>query len=223
MAHVVFELKDGSLCRMEHGDQIGRSPRAALTVDDRRVSEAHAQISQRGSGLTLLALRGEVWLDGEPVRESRLRMGQTYELPGGHTLFVADVDHHTGTLAAEATERLDDPPLEIVAQFETVTLSGGGLTEPVVLTGLKALVLIELIRAGEPVHWHRLARRIWPIERGQSVEEHKESVRARWYQLTARIRQQLLRAGLERPLVLANAGILVLATLPEDSVVDASD
>ena len=223
MAHVVFELGDGTRHRLVQGDQIGRSATAALALDDRRVSAAHAQIAHRPGGLVLLALRGEVVLNGEPVDDVLLSMGQRFVLPDGTTLCVVDVEHSTGAIGVEATERVDDAPLRLTARFETVQVEGGALRRPVVLAGLGALILIELIRAGEPVHWHRVARRIWPLSKGQSVAEHKEAVRGRWYQATARLRRELAEGGLDRPLLEARSGTLILLLLPDDVVVDETD
>ena len=223
MAHVVFQTSDGQRHRLEHGDQIGRSETAALALRDRRISVAHAQIALRPTGLALLALRGVVHRGGEPVNEAVLEEGQRFTLPDGTVLEVVDVEHATGAVAYDLTDQGGFASLRIAARFESVELRGGGLGRPLVLTGKGAMVLIELVRAGEPVHWYRIARRIWPLRKGQTAAEHKEALRARWYQATARLRRELEAAGLQRPLIEARAGTMVLAVLPGDVVLDESD
>lgn len=58
-----------------HGDLIGRTPTAALVVDDPRVSEAHAIVSLRKGELYLLSLRRLVIANGAPVSEVQLTAG----------------------------------------------------------------------------------------------------------------------------------------------------
>lgn len=223
MAHVVLRDRAGVDYRLAHGDQIGRGDTAALALRDRRISVAHAQIALRPHGLVLLALRGEVLHDGEPVDEAILEPGGRFAFPDGTELEVIDVEHATGTPGTEATEQGGFAPLVVTAQFESVEIRGGGLGRPLTLTGIGALIVIELVRSGEPVHWYRIARRIWPIGRGQTPDDHKEVIRARWYQATARLRREVDTAGLKRALIEARAGTMVLVTLPGDLVVNNAD
>ena len=60
---------------MGHGDLIGRTPTAAVVIDDPRVSEAHAIISLRKGELHVLALRRMVIANGKPVEEAVLVPG----------------------------------------------------------------------------------------------------------------------------------------------------
>ena len=53
-----LQLPSGAMVLLGPGDLIGRSPTAALHIDDPRISEAHSMVSLRGSQLKLLALRG---------------------------------------------------------------------------------------------------------------------------------------------------------------------
>jgi hypothetical protein len=65
---------------------------SALVIDDPRVSEAHAMVSQRGHELKLLGLRGRFALDGRPTAEVALRPGQQIELADGLALTVEEVE-----------------------------------------------------------------------------------------------------------------------------------
>lgn len=90
-AFAVFLTPTGEEVALGHGDLVGRLGRAALYLDDPRVSEAHAMVSLRGESLKLLALRGRLKLAGRPVNELTLEAGQLIELAPSLTLRVEDV------------------------------------------------------------------------------------------------------------------------------------
>lgn len=93
------------------GAIIGRMVSAACRLTDSRVSEAHALVSLRGRALRLLALRGELWVDGAPDDEVELAEGQAIRL-GATTLRVITVNVPDEVLAL----RLDDgDPQELCA------------------------------------------------------------------------------------------------------------
>ncbi len=81
----------GRLAELGHGDLIGRLARAELSIDDPRVSEAHAMVSLRGTALKLLALRGRLVVDGALVSEVTLAIGQRIELAPGVPITVEDL------------------------------------------------------------------------------------------------------------------------------------
>lgn len=72
------------------GAIIGRMVSAACRLADSRVSEAHALVSLRGRALRLMALRGEVLVDGTPEDEVELAEGQVLTL-GATRLAVVQV------------------------------------------------------------------------------------------------------------------------------------
>ncbi len=77
-AYARIRLPDGRSVTLFPGDVIGRLWSAALRLEDRRISEAHALLSLRGERLCLLPLRGEVRasLDERPsLRPVVLRAG----------------------------------------------------------------------------------------------------------------------------------------------------
>ncbi len=64
---------EGRSFTVEHGDLVGRLRRAEVFLDDPRVSEAHALVSQRGEKLLLMALRGRLTVGGHPAAEVELK------------------------------------------------------------------------------------------------------------------------------------------------------
>ena len=86
------------------GDRIGRLASAALTIDDARVSEAHAMISLRGGELRLLGLRGLFVVDGPPVQEVTLREGLEVQLAPGVSLEVLEIELPDAVLALQSDE-----------------------------------------------------------------------------------------------------------------------
>lgn len=91
-SRVRLRLPDGDSVVLGHGDVVGRMWNSALVIDDPRVSEAHAMVSQRGHELKLLGLRGRFALDGRPTAEVTLRPGQSLELADGLCLLVEEVE-----------------------------------------------------------------------------------------------------------------------------------
>jgi hypothetical protein len=89
--HVTLRAPDGGLHHLGHGDIIGRLWTAALTLDDARVSEAHAMVSLRGDTLRLLGLRGRFAVKGRPVSDVELRPGLRIALARGLELVVETV------------------------------------------------------------------------------------------------------------------------------------
>ena len=82
-----------------HGDLIGRTPTAAVVLDDPRVSEAHAIVSLRKDELRLLALRRLVLVEGKPTEEVVLRPGLAITIVDGLVLTVAQVHAPAAVLA----------------------------------------------------------------------------------------------------------------------------
>lgn len=85
------------------GDLIGRSPAAALDLDDPRVSEVHAYVSLRGGELVLFGLRGRLGVGGEIVRRVVLRRGLRVQLARDLELEVVRVNLPDRVLALEGT------------------------------------------------------------------------------------------------------------------------
>lgn len=99
---VSLRTDDGETHSLIHGDVIGRLWSAALHVNDGRVSECHAMVSNRGAEMQLLALRGRFRIGGEVAREAVLAVGQRIELAPGVGLDVVEVRTPEFALAVEA-------------------------------------------------------------------------------------------------------------------------
>ena len=99
--HVVVRAPDGSLHRLLPGDIIGRVWTAALTIEDARVSEAHALVSLRDGALVLLALRRLLRVEGREVRQVTLAPGLVIELAEGVALGIEAVQLPEVVLALE--------------------------------------------------------------------------------------------------------------------------
>ena len=88
-AAVHIALDDGRGFALQPGDLIGRMAGAALSLNDGRISEAHALISLRGGALRLLALRGLFTVDDQLVAAVTLVPGLRVELAPGLAFTVA--------------------------------------------------------------------------------------------------------------------------------------
>lgn len=86
-------------CLVGHGDLIGRTPTAAVVVDDPRISEAHAIVSLRKGELHLLALRRLLVVGGKPTGEVRLTTGASITLADELDLTVGEVVEPAAVLA----------------------------------------------------------------------------------------------------------------------------
>jgi len=108
---------------------IGRLAQATLSIDDPRVSEAHALVSLRSGKLWLLSLRRLVAVDGKPVSEVELREGLAIALATDIELEVESVTLPERVLTIEApglpcrplaqvSSLWPGPPPRVVAKYE---------------------------------------------------------------------------------------------------------
>lgn len=80
-AFVTFTMcKTGVMVDVGPGEIIGRSPMAALCLEDPQISEAHSLVSLRGQSLMLLGLRGRFRVPGKIQTEVVLTNGLRIEL-----------------------------------------------------------------------------------------------------------------------------------------------
>jgi len=113
-------LPDGRLVTLEPGDIVGRSKRAALFVDDPRLSEMHAYVSLRGARLILVSLRGRLLVQGRVVPEVPLTEGTRVDFGS-----VFSVDVVSVVMASEVfvLSSLDDAMPDEVIQGVTSLLT----------------------------------------------------------------------------------------------------
>jgi hypothetical protein len=100
-AFVVLRLPDQSVVDLEHGALIGRVRTAALVLDDPRISEGHALVSQRAGSFVLLSLRRMFAVGGKPCSEVTLEPGLEITFADGIHLVVEAVHLPEAVLALE--------------------------------------------------------------------------------------------------------------------------
>ena len=98
-AAATFKLPSGALVTLGPGDIVGRIPCAKLSLDDPRISEAHAYVSLRGASLELLALRGRLSVGGKPRTRTELAVGLRILLAGFFALEVVALELPERSLA----------------------------------------------------------------------------------------------------------------------------
>ncbi|MCB9677688.1 MAG: hypothetical protein H6737_21460 [Alphaproteobacteria bacterium] len=91
LGYVEVRLPSGEHRTLFHGDIIGRLWSAALRLDDPRISEAHAMISNRHREMKLLALRGRFMAGGKSATDVALEAGMQLTLAPGLDLEVVEV------------------------------------------------------------------------------------------------------------------------------------
>ncbi|MGE0546154.1 MAG: hypothetical protein AB7O24_22885 [Kofleriaceae bacterium] len=127
-AVATVRLPDGRLQELTHGDLIGRSPSAALLLDDPRISEAHAIVSLRHGGLYLLALRRLLVAGGKPTSELRLVASTRVDLVDDLAIDVVGVETPSHVLGIQGSSIgcrilpqvasvLAGPPPRVVGRF----------------------------------------------------------------------------------------------------------
>lgn len=116
-AYARLTLPGGDTVALGPGDFIGRLSCAALSLDDARISEAHALISLRGRELKLLGLRGSFAVDGQPCDQVVLRAGQVIEPAPGLRLIVDEVRLPAEVLALEG----DGLPRQLLTGTVSIT------------------------------------------------------------------------------------------------------
>lgn len=215
MASSLVSLRCGDLrASLGHGDVVGRLADAALFIDDPRVSELHAYVSHREAGPVLLALRGALQVDGIAVREVVLEEGMEIELCPGVCVTVASIDGDASAhpVPSPPTQgRATSSPLRLVTRFDSVCIAPL-VGEPLVLAGLSARLITELVACGSAAHWAVLAQELWSDERDPAV------LRPRWDKVLASLRRKLREAGLREDLVTSVSGQVQLVLHPHDSV-----
>lgn len=149
--------------------------------------------------------------DREPVE---LSAGTSWELRGHHFAVQAR-PLGDGALSTRSIGQ-NDPPLTIVARYDTVYVRMPGRPE-CVIAGLLARIVSELATINRLVSWEAVAREIWGDESDRGI------MRQNWDRNLRRLRAQLREAGIRPDLVRPDGkGNVELYLLPQDTVVDES-
>ena len=154
-----------------------------------------------------------VEVDGAPPRP--LDAGDELSV-GSLTLRTVGVALSDAELGATRREGGLRTPLHLVARFDSVHVQRPG-RPPLVLSGLQARLISELVAMDGPVPWDVLAKQLWP----RVDDKH---VRRRRLDLTlSRLRRRLDDEGVRKDLLRSDgAGHVELVLDPDDTVEDAS-
>lgn len=143
------------------GAIVGRGSTREIVLPDPRVSEVHAFVAER-RGLVLLAARGGLWEDGQPVDEVPLRPGRRIDL-------VAD-----GSLSIEVVEEstIGEPMALMLDGSRPVALRGDACH---ILPDRDPWLVNELPAGADPLASFLQADGVWQLLRpagGVDVVEH---------------------------------------------------
>lgn len=134
-------------------------------------------------------VRGDGW-------EVGIVAGQTFEVAGRKFMACALALSDSGVAATLAKGGLG-APLHLVLRYDTAHLQSGD-DPPIVIDGIAARVLGELVAINKPIGWEALAREIWR-------DEHETpQLRKRWDVTMVRLRKKLRDARIRTDLVRAD-------------------
>ncbi len=156
-------------------------------------------------------------IDGAPAQT--LRPGQRLAV-GGHEVEVVTVQVQDAGAPRTVVQGALSPALRIVASYETVQIyrqqaDGRDGDVPVVIQGIPAQIVSELVAVQGPVNWETIAGQIW---RG---EDDRARLRRRWDVGLTRVRDKLRQAGIRPDLLRSHGrGEVELLLLPGDVVDD---
>jgi hypothetical protein len=152
---------------------------------------------------------GEASTDGAAILP-----GAVFELDGS-TFRLVEIGLASAAGRATQAAGAVEPPLRLVARFDTVHLQREG-RPTVVVSGLGARLISELVVLGQPVGWDALCGELWP---GEDLEPH--ILRHRLDMTLLRLRRRLTEQGVRADLVQAGGTGLIELVLEEgDEVVD---
>jgi hypothetical protein len=157
---------------------------------------------------------GETWLarvgDGPNIP---LEPGMVFEVAGA-PFRVVEVDLATAAPAPTQVAGTVSAPLRIEACFDSVHIHRDG-ADAVVLSGISARILSELVALDGPVGWEIVGGLIWPDE------PDRVSLRRKWDVALARLRARLRDARIRNDLVRAiGTGTVEMLRYPGDEVID---
>jgi len=163
-----------------------------------------------------------LWSTGDSWR-LRLAQGQPRDLEGGDEFSIENRRFMAISVAlsraAQAATVLGggvDRPLSITARYDTVHIHQEGQPH-LVLNGISARILSELVAIAAPVDWELLAREVW------RDEDERNFLRRKWDVSLVRLRRKLKEGHVRSDLVHSDgAGNIELLLGPGDVVIDES-
>lgn len=133
---------------------------------------------------------------------------------GGHRFDVVEVPLSNAGIDATFASPATSAPISIVCRYETVHIHREGAAQ-VVLSGIQARMICEVIEFAAPVPWDMAARAIWKGENDRFV------LRRNWDRHLTAMRQRLAEAGLRTDIVRADGcGNVEIFLHPGDTVED---
>lgn len=156
---------------------------------------------------------GDRWMARDTLGPRQIAAGDEVEVRGHVLRFVAIPLLDAGPRTTRRHGDLE-APVRIVAQFDTVHLHREG-APPLVLCGLQARLVSELVACGGPVAWAVLSGELWP------QEDDPQVLRGRLDTLLSRVRRRVRAAGFRADLVRSDgAGTVELLLYANDQVED---
>ncbi len=151
--------------------------------------------------------------DGGPARA--VAPGDSFVVGGARIAITALPVVRSETASAECGSGVFDP-LRIIGHYDVVELHRRQ-RPPLMLGGIGAQIVSELIACGGPLHWSVLARDLWPAHKDEPDLRH------RWDVALGRLRAKLRDAGVRGDLLRADhSGQLTLVLYDGDAVEDRS-
>lgn len=167
-----------------------------------------------GDAAAHLWATGPVWRLQEQGQPARTIVAGDRWTMDGHSFEAVAVGLTTDSLPTTRVAGGHHAPLRIVARFDAVHIHRSA-DLALVLDGLAARLVSELVASEVPVSWEVLAAELW------SDDADRASLRRRWDVLLARLRRKLRAAGLPSDLVRAGGnGLAELLLRQGDTVVN---
>jgi hypothetical protein len=144
---------------------------------------------------------------------SILSLGQKFQIDG-RTFELCLVPLHAAAGARTAVGAVD-APLRIVARYDTVHIFRNGLPT-VLIAGLQARLISELVSIRQPIAWQALSVELWP-----QLGDDPFGLRRRLDMTLLRLRRRLEAEGIRTDLIAApGTGLLELLLRADDQIVD---
>jgi hypothetical protein len=157
---------------------------------------------------------GEGWRYRERDGEAEiLRAGSSIEV-SGHVVHVVMIPVNQASASETGVLGRLHKPMRVVANYDTVHIHRDGEAS-VVLNGISARIVSELVGFDGPADWEVIARQIW------RDESERFLLRRKWDVNLARLRSKLRKARLRPDLVVADGlGHFEILLHPDDHMED---